>query len=414
MKINVKSVVVLTVICMVVSGLLAVTNFFTAPVIEANKAAAASASLKVVMPDAAGFEEIELPADAPATVQTLYRETSGLGFVAILSTTSQYSSDNMGITVAIGADGCISGVTLTGYYESKDFGADYPQTYVGADSALNGVDTVSGVTYSSTAFKNAILDAFDVLINSGAVAEGQKSDEQLIKDVTPIALPGCADMLGFAQVEAIDAPADCVAAFKALNDCGYVAAVQSDNGIVVCGINAFGDVNCVDLEGNSVSCPVDGIADAFPLLSEVNAESNLKNATRAAGEEAVLTELSSVPAFGTVVGGYTAELGEESYYVFNVRPFGYSNEIMEMAIVLDADGKIVTYRTVSDLILHEEYYETHELKDKDAYKSQFIGLDRTSFSDDMTLVAGATCTADAVADSINSAFEAYEAVKGAN
>ena len=173
MKLNVKSVVVLTSICVVVSALLSVTNFFTAPVIEENKAAAASASLTVVMPDAEGFEEIELPADAPATVLNLYKETSGLGYVALLATTSQYSSGDMGITVAIGADGTITGITLTSYYESKDFGSEYPQTYLGADSALNGVDTFAGVTYSSNALKSAVTDAFHVLIASGAVAEGQ-------------------------------------------------------------------------------------------------------------------------------------------------------------------------------------------------------------------------------------------------
>ncbi len=413
MKLNAKSVVVLTVICTVVSALLSVTNFFTAPVIEENKAAAASASLTVVMPDAAGFEEIELPEDAPATVLNLYRETSGLGYVAILATTSQYSSGDMGITVAIGADGCISGVTLTGYYESKDFGEDYPQTYIGADSALNGVDTVSGVTYSSTAFKEAILDAFDVLINSGAVAEGQKSEEQMIKDVIPAALPGCADVLGSAQVEEMEADGF-IAAYAATNGCGYVVATAADSGTVVCGINAFGDVNCVDLEGNPVSGPVDEVRAAFPILAKENAEANQKQAQKAAGDEAVLTAIESVPSFGCVTGAYTAAVGEDTYYVFNVKPLGYSNEVMEMAIVLDADGKIVNYRTVSELILHEEYYSTHELTDKEAYKSRFVGLDSSTYSDDVTLVAGATCTANAVADSINSAFDAYKAVKGAN
>lgn len=413
MKLNVKSVVVLTSICVVVSALLSVTNFFTAPVIEENKAAAASASLTVVMPDAAGFEEIELPADAPATVLNLYKETSGLGYVALLATTSQYSSGDMGITVAIGADGCISGVTLTSYFESKDFGSDYPQTYVGADSALNGIDTVSGVTYSSTAFKNAIQDAFDVLINSGAVAEGEKSEEQLILEAIPVALPGCADSLGSAQVEAIEANGF-VAAYAATNGCGYVVAAATDAGTVVCGINAFGDVNCVDLEGNPVDGPVDEVKAAFPILAEANAEDNGKQAQKAAGDDAVLTALDSVPAFGCVTGGFTAQVGEDTYYVFNTKPYGYSNEIMEMAVVLDADGKIVNYRTVSELILHEEYYSSHELTDKEAYRDQFVGLDSSTYSDDVTMVSGATCTANAVADSINSAFDAYKAVKGAN
>ena len=71
MKENVKSVVVLTAICLVVAALLAVTNFYTAPVIEANKAAAATGSLAEVIPGATGVEEVEIPADAPATVKNL-------------------------------------------------------------------------------------------------------------------------------------------------------------------------------------------------------------------------------------------------------------------------------------------------------------------------------------------------------
>lgn len=413
MKLNIKSVVVLTVICIVVSAILSVTNYYTAPVIEENKAAAANASLTVVMPDAAGFEEVELPADAPATVQHLYKETSGLGYVVTLATTSQYSSGDMGITVAIGTDGTITGITLTSYYESKDFGADYPQTYVGKDSALNGIDTFAGVTYSSTALKDAITDAFNVLISSGAVAEGEKSDDQLAAEVMPIALWGAADSLGSAQVTETDANGF-DAAYVANNDCGYIVVATTDAGKVVCAVNAFGDVACYDLEGNPADGPVDEIKAAFPVLADTNAEANLKNAQKAVGEGVELTPIESVPAFGCITGAFTAEVDGQTMYVFNAKPLGYANEVMEMAIVLDADGKIVTYRTISDLILHEEYYSTHELTDKDAYKQQFIGLDDDTYSSDITAVSGATFTANAVDVSIKSAFEAYKAVKGAN
>ena len=174
MKENIKSVVVLTAICLVVAVLLAYTNSVTAPIIEANKAAKASGSLLEVMPEATGFENITANlGELPATVKEVHAETSGLGHVMILGTTTQFSSDEMGITVAIGADGKISNVLLTGYYESKDFGADYPATYIGQDSALGGVDTVAGTTFSSSAFKNAIADAFTVLINNNLVAAGQ-------------------------------------------------------------------------------------------------------------------------------------------------------------------------------------------------------------------------------------------------
>jgi electron transport complex protein RnfG len=258
MKLNIKSVVVLTVICIVVSALLSVTNYYTAPVIEENKEAASQASLLEVMPDAAGFEEIALDADAPSTVQHLYKETSGLGYVVTLATTSQYSSGDMGITVAISTEGIITGITLTSYYESKDFGSEYPQTYVGEDSALGGIDMYAGVTYSSTALKNAIMDAFSVLTSSGAVAEGEKSEDQLVAEVMPVALPGSADALDAAQVTETDANGF-DAAYIANNDCGYIVTTTTDAGKVVCAVNAFGDVDCYTLDGEPCDGPVDDI-----------------------------------------------------------------------------------------------------------------------------------------------------------
>lgn len=160
MNVNVKSVVVLTAICLIVAVLLSVTNFYTAPVIAENKAQAIQNSLAVVMPSAPGFDEMELSDGMPSTVKGVYKAQDGSGYVFILETKSQYSNGNMGITVAIDSAKTVSGITLTSYFESKDFGSDYPGTYVGADETLSGVDTVSGVTYSSKAFKGAIADAF--------------------------------------------------------------------------------------------------------------------------------------------------------------------------------------------------------------------------------------------------------------
>ena len=386
MKSNVKSVVVLTAICVVVATLLSVTNYFTAPVIENNKAATANESLYVVMADAAGFEEVELAADAPATVTGLYKETSGLGYVVTLSTTSQYSSDNMGITVGIGSDGKIVGVTITGYYESKDFGPDYPQTYVGADSALNGIDTFAGVTYSSTAFKEAIQDAFSVLISSGAVAEGEKSEDQMVMELLPTILPGCADALGAAQVSEID-PAGYTAAYVANNSCGYAVVTSNDAGTIVCVINAFGDAKCYDLEGNEVEGPADEVSAAFPSIADAFAERNLANAQ--------------------------AAVGGDTYYVFNTDVFGFGNTVLQMVVVLDSEGSIVTYKPISDLIVHGDQYTAHELTDESAYASKFEGVNEASYTDDMSSVAGATCTATAVSDSIHAAFDAFQAVKEA-
>ena len=161
---SVKSVVVLFSICLIVTVLLSGVNFITGPVIEAHNEQVKFGSLYEVIPDAQGFEDVSDKAVLPATVTGVFQEKSGLGYAVTLSTTSQFSKDNMVFTVAIDAEGKIVAVKLTNYADSKDFGASYPEKYVGTDaSSVQGVDLVGGVTYSSTAFKNAVVDAFAAL-----------------------------------------------------------------------------------------------------------------------------------------------------------------------------------------------------------------------------------------------------------
>lgn len=156
----IKTVLVLTVICLVVAVLLAVTNSVTAPIIAEGRAARIQESLQAVIPGGT-FEEATLPEGTASTVSAVYKETSGKGYVVVLSTRSQYSGGPMGITTAIDGTGTITAITLTSYQESKDFGKEtYPQNYIGATTeTVSGVDTFSGVTYSSTALRNALTDA---------------------------------------------------------------------------------------------------------------------------------------------------------------------------------------------------------------------------------------------------------------
>ncbi len=155
-----RPIIVLFSICLLIAALLAVVNGVTVPAIEKNAEAKRQAALKAVMPNVEKFEELGTEG-LPDTVKYAYRDAAGTGYVFVLSTTSIYSSDPMGITVAINNEGKITGIVLTSYFETKDFGKNtYPQSYVGKDQALDGIDTVSGVTYSSTAFKNAVKDAF--------------------------------------------------------------------------------------------------------------------------------------------------------------------------------------------------------------------------------------------------------------
>lgn len=161
---KIKSVIVLTVICLVVTALLAVTNSITSPIIAEARAEKVQKSLSTVLPDSSQFCEVELPENAPASVKAAYKAADG-SYAVVLATKSAYSSGDMGITVGFSPEGEIKGITLTSYQESKDFGKDtYPQNYVGRNGAdYEKVDSFAGVTYSSKALKAAIGDAFDLI-----------------------------------------------------------------------------------------------------------------------------------------------------------------------------------------------------------------------------------------------------------
>lgn len=160
----IKSIVVLGSICLVVAALLATVNYFTSPVIEKNAAAKENASLSEVLPGSKDFEVQEVPSGASETVTGIYTDAGGAGYAVTLSTSSAYSGNPMTFTLGIDPDGKVVGVKITNYSETKDFGADYPDTYIGADADSAGeVDLAAGVTYSSTAFREAVCDALEAV-----------------------------------------------------------------------------------------------------------------------------------------------------------------------------------------------------------------------------------------------------------
>lgn len=159
---SVKSIIVLPLICLVVVAILAAVNHITAPVIERNARIAEQESLREVLPGSEMFSELELSDSVPETVTGIYREDNGKGYAVTVSTTSSYSQNPLTFTVGISAENKIAGIAITNYSETKDFGS-YPESFIGKDSALEGVDVTAGVTYSSEAFKSAVKDVFEAI-----------------------------------------------------------------------------------------------------------------------------------------------------------------------------------------------------------------------------------------------------------
>ncbi len=400
---SVKSIAVLGSICLVVAILLSVVNYITAPIIEAAAGAAASESLKVVLPDATGFEEIAIPEGTATTVTGIHKDQGGSGYAVTLATSSSYSQSPMTFTVGFGTDGKIVAVKMTNYAETKNFG-DYPQSYVGADSALGGIELAAGVTYSSSAFKAAVEDAFAALISLGGISEGQKSEEQIIAEIMADALPGAVDGSGtFKATEIKIDKEEILSAVSADNGVGYAAVIDYMGKKLVGVFSTTGGARFYDLEANLVS-DVDSafaeiIADALGISAV--AENDLKFAQAAVGEGVNLTNITLNDQFGIVSSAYAADNGA---YVFVCHTFGYKDN-MTMTVVVE-NSAITAFRNTGDFIQYGEYYTVPNL-DESQFVAGMAGKTEADLTDDI-LVAGATISTSAAKKSAEDALKAYK------
>lgn len=171
-----KSVIVLTVICLVISGALAVVNSFTAPVSAANAAERELKARQKLIPEATEFELYE--DELPEGIISLYTAKSDAGESLgwIVTATSQGFGGAIKVMCAIGPDlkilMCetldVSGETKT--LGGQTAGSAYTDQYKGRDGSLSGVDTISGATITSTAYETCVKKAFDTI---GLIGEVQ-------------------------------------------------------------------------------------------------------------------------------------------------------------------------------------------------------------------------------------------------
>lgn len=166
-----KPVLVLTVICIVVSLALALTNSVTEPIIDEANAQKALQTRMEMLPDATSFTECEVNIK---NVSSVFRDDGGSGYV-ITATGKGYRGD---ITVVVGLDaqGTIIGVKADASGETPDVGtrageAAHTDLFLGlSDPAEAGnVDVVSGATISSHAVEDAVSLALEAY---AAVKEG--------------------------------------------------------------------------------------------------------------------------------------------------------------------------------------------------------------------------------------------------
>ena len=174
-KNDIKPVIVLGVIFLVAAVLIAGINVFTAPEVEKREQQAIKDSLSSVMPGGE-FENVTTEFELIGTsVTAVYKNTAAEGgYVVTLSTAKGYTGNPILLTIAIVdgevvdgvAQGKIVGAVVTSNPESK--GVDQTNAFFEGLVGKNPnetfeADLITGVTYSSTAVRNAALDSFRVL-----------------------------------------------------------------------------------------------------------------------------------------------------------------------------------------------------------------------------------------------------------
>ena len=159
----IKPVLVLVCICLVVTALLAYINSVTSPIIAKAEQEKTEQAMSEVLADADGFEKLEIE-NLPDRVTEVYTANNGSGYVFML-TTKGYGGD-MKLICGMKSDGTIEQCKTLSHAETSGLGSKtaedpYRNQYCGKNAdTLSEVDAITGATISSTAYKNAIEDAF--------------------------------------------------------------------------------------------------------------------------------------------------------------------------------------------------------------------------------------------------------------
>ena len=389
MKNNLKNLAVFVSICVVITLLLATTNFITAPIIEKNQNASANQALLEVMPNGSGFEAIDISSyTLPATVKEVYKETSGNGYVIKL-VTKGYGSD-MVIMCGVDATGVVTGAVCLSSNETLGKEKTYGENFKDKDAAgVEAVDTISGATLTTSGYKGAIKDALNSAIILGGGDVDIRTEEEILADNLNEAFPDgekkFQKLFLTEVIEGIDA------VYVAENGTGYVFVV----GESFIGVKADGTV-VTDYLGD---------AEFFS-----NAVAKLSASTLTDIDISGYADLVKyvVSAKKTATGNYVIETKGAGYGIKGGDEYHpASGEYIIVKLAITPDYKIIDCVTVFEA-------ETDGLGDACAdekFYGQFVGKNDENYKE-IDAISGATLTTNGYTQAIERAFTAIKTLKG--
>ena len=382
MKKAIKSTVVLVAICAVMAILLALTNALTAPIIAENQNAAANQALLQVMPNGEGFESVEFDAEKlPKTIKEVFKEKNG-GYVFNMETTG-YGAGLL-IMCGVNADGTVSGVVCLGSSETLGHEKTFGANFAGKDAAgVDAVDTISGATKTTAAFKGAVKDALNAAIILGGGSVDLRTEEEILNDNLSAALPAGEGKFGKVFITEVIEGIDAV--YAAENGKGYVYVIGEQ-------------FVAVDEAGNTDN---ETVAAAHVILSASTAE------------DIDLSAFADLPAKllsakKTATGNYILETKGAGYGIKGGDDYHpASGKYIEIRICLTPEGKILDVITtfqeesqgIGDACANEKFYGQFDGKTEGDYK-------------EIDAIGGATMTTNGYLEAIETAFASVKILEG--
>ncbi len=389
MKNSIKNLAVFVSICTVITLLLAVTNSFTAPIIEKNQNAAANAALLEVMPEGTGFDAVDVSAyTLPSTVSEIYKETSGKGYVVKL-VTSGYGTD-MVIMCGVDSDGVVTGAVCLSSNETLSKEKTYGENFAGKDSAgVDAVDIIGGATKTTAAYKNAVKDALNTAIILGGGSVDVRTEEEILNDNLSAALPEANGF--FEKVFKVEDLPEIDEIYLGANNCGYV---------FVSGDKFVGTL----YDGTVITEGVENVEMYTEAVNLINSRTKIEIDLSKYPE----LEKTTMFAYKTAQGNFIVTTKGAGYGIKGGNEYHpASGEYIVVTVAMTPDGKILDCITVSE-------GETDGLGDACAdekFYGQFEGKTQENYTE-IDAIGGATMTTDGYLQAIERAFDAVNILKG--
>ena len=145
---SLKSIIVLTSICLIVALSLSLVNSITAPIISRQAGDEAQKKLSFMLPGSE-LEKLEFDTEKYPSVVNAYRDKGGKGFVFELKTNKGYTGGDIYFLTAIDLSGKILKIEFNKYPETRGTAEGFVNLYTNKNIPVT--DTLSGATVASGA-----------------------------------------------------------------------------------------------------------------------------------------------------------------------------------------------------------------------------------------------------------------------